>query len=262
MTPLLAAIAIGLVHTLVGPDHYLPFVAIGRARRWALGRTLLLTAGCGLGHVLSSVAVGLVGVAAGSALAGVQAFEGARGQLGGLALLVFGAGYFAWGLWLARRDQPHAHPHLHSNGTLHSHSHQHAEALLHGRRHEHTHQPATLDGSAQITGEPELAPGAAAAASPASWRSLTPWVLFVIFVLGPCEPLVPLFFAAALGGAWLEVGGVVLGYALATVVAMLALVAVLWVGLSPLPLRRLERFGHAAAGMVVMLTGAAVTMGL
>ena len=38
------AAAIGCAHTLLGPDHYLPFVMMGRARNWTLSRTLSLTA--------------------------------------------------------------------------------------------------------------------------------------------------------------------------------------------------------------------------
>ena len=36
----LTAATIGFVHTITGPDHYLPFIVIGRARRWSLARTL------------------------------------------------------------------------------------------------------------------------------------------------------------------------------------------------------------------------------
>ena len=53
------AATIGFVHTVTGPDHYLPFVVIGRARNWRLKRTLGVTVLCGIGHVLGSVALGL-----------------------------------------------------------------------------------------------------------------------------------------------------------------------------------------------------------
>ena len=35
------AATLGLVHTVIGPDHYLPFIVIGRAREWTLRKTLL-----------------------------------------------------------------------------------------------------------------------------------------------------------------------------------------------------------------------------
>jgi hypothetical protein len=62
-----AAATIGLPHALLGPDHYLPFIAMSRARRWSLLKTSLGTLLCGLGHVGSSVALGLVGIALGLA---------------------------------------------------------------------------------------------------------------------------------------------------------------------------------------------------
>ena len=62
------AASIGFVHTVTGPDHYLPFIAIGRARRWSLTRTLSITALCGVGHVLGSVALGSLGIGLGLAL--------------------------------------------------------------------------------------------------------------------------------------------------------------------------------------------------
>ena len=81
-TPAIAALAltagsIGFIHTLMGPDHYLPFVAIAKARSWRLGRTLLFTVICGLGHVLGSVVLGVVGICAGLAVTQMEAFEGA-----------------------------------------------------------------------------------------------------------------------------------------------------------------------------------------
>ncbi|MBU1984854.1 hypothetical protein KJ815_10640, partial [bacterium] len=56
------AATLGFVHTLLGPDHYVPFIAMARARRWSQRRTMLITALCGIGHVSSSVIIGLVGL--------------------------------------------------------------------------------------------------------------------------------------------------------------------------------------------------------
>ena len=49
------AITLGFVHTILGPDHYLPFIVLSEARKWSLRKTMLITFLCGLGHVLSSV---------------------------------------------------------------------------------------------------------------------------------------------------------------------------------------------------------------
>ena len=59
------AASVGFLHTLMGPDHYVPFIVLARARGWGIVRTALVTALCGVGHVLSSMALGLIGIAAG-----------------------------------------------------------------------------------------------------------------------------------------------------------------------------------------------------
>jgi hypothetical protein len=37
------AATIGFVHTVLGPDHYIPFIAMSRARRWTLSKTLFIS---------------------------------------------------------------------------------------------------------------------------------------------------------------------------------------------------------------------------
>ena len=56
------AASISIIHTASGPDHYLPFIVLSRSRRWSMSKTIFLTILCGLGHVLSSVVLGLIGV--------------------------------------------------------------------------------------------------------------------------------------------------------------------------------------------------------
>ena len=45
----LSAAAIAFAHTILGPDHYLPFIAMAKARNWGLAKTLKATMACGLG---------------------------------------------------------------------------------------------------------------------------------------------------------------------------------------------------------------------
>jgi len=58
---LFTAASIAFFHTLMGPDHYLPFIAIAKARGWSLKRTLTLTIICGVGHVVGSFVLGCDG---------------------------------------------------------------------------------------------------------------------------------------------------------------------------------------------------------
>lgn len=43
------AASVGLIHTLIGPDHYLPFIVLAKARNWSVLRTGWITFLCGLG---------------------------------------------------------------------------------------------------------------------------------------------------------------------------------------------------------------------
>jgi hypothetical protein len=95
---LATAASIGFVHTLIGPDHYIPFIAMARAGRWSLGRTMGVTFVCGVGHVVGSVALGALGIALGWAVGGLEWFEGVRGNLAGWLLLGFGLAYTCGGL--------------------------------------------------------------------------------------------------------------------------------------------------------------------
>jgi hypothetical protein len=47
------AASIGFFHTILGTDHYLPFIVMSKARNWSMVRTAVITSLCGLGHVLS-----------------------------------------------------------------------------------------------------------------------------------------------------------------------------------------------------------------
>lgn len=49
------AAATGVVHTLLGPDHYLPLAAVARERRWTVKQTSLAAIGFGVLHCLASV---------------------------------------------------------------------------------------------------------------------------------------------------------------------------------------------------------------
>src|SRR5512136_1371676 len=91
------AASLGLIHTILGPDHYVPFIVIGRARRWTLLKTLWVTFLAGLGHILSSVVLGLAGIALGIAVFKLEAIESFRGDIAAWLLIAFGLFYGVWG---------------------------------------------------------------------------------------------------------------------------------------------------------------------
>ncbi len=226
-----AAATIGLFHTLMGPDHYLPFVVLARARKWSLARTSVITLLCGLGHVASSILLGFVGIAAGVAAKKLGWIESFRGDVAAWLLTAFGLVYFAWGVRRAIRNRPHSHVHLHSDLDEH--------------RHEHTHHAGHA--------HPHAKPGKV---------NLTPWVLFTIFIFGPCEPLIPLMmYPAAAESLWSTamVAGV---FAIVTISTMLTVVLVASFAAGRLPFGRFERYSHALAGATVTLCGVAIHLGL
>jgi sulfite exporter TauE/SafE len=223
------AASIGLVHTLLGPDHYVPFVVLSRARGWSLSKTAGITLLCGLGHVASSVVLGLVGIALGVAVARLEWFEAVRGELAAWLLTVFGLLYMLWGLHRGRRG--HRHIHLHAYGDAHSHDHSHTNA------HRHSHEPAAA-------------------------INLTPWILFTIFVFGPCEPLIPLLMYPAAASSTFGVVLVAAVFGLVTIATMMTIVLLLTFGLTRLPTGGLERWSHALAGAAILMCGVAIHLGL
>jgi nickel/cobalt exporter len=223
------AATIGFVHTVIGPDHYLPFIVMSRARRWSLSKTLFISFLCGLGHVLSSVALGFLGLALGLAVARLEGVESLRGGVAAWLLIGFGLAYLVWGLWRGIKNKPHSHLHAHSVHEQHAHVH------VHQNDHAHVH-------------------------SPAKGVSLTPWILFTIFIFGPCEPLIPLVMYPAAEHNLAGVALVTAAFGLTTISTMLVLIALSSWGLSFLRLGKLERYVHALAGAMILISGLGVQL--
>ncbi|NQT91967.1 MAG: sulfite exporter TauE/SafE family protein, partial [Lentisphaerae bacterium] len=132
------------------------------------------------------------------------------------------------GLHRAIRRRAHEHKHLHEAGDVHTHEHAHI--------HEHAH--AHTEGR----------------------RNLTPWVLFTIFVFGPCEPLIPILMYPAAASS---VSGMVLVaavFAVVTIATMLSVVMLSAWGISFTRLGKFEHFSHAAAGAAICMSGLAIQL--
>jgi hypothetical protein len=81
-----SAAAIAFVHTILGPDHYLPFVAMAKARQWSMSKTLRITLMCGTGHLAGSVTLAALGLKA----VNLGRFERYNHAVAGSAVLVCG----------------------------------------------------------------------------------------------------------------------------------------------------------------------------
>jgi nickel/cobalt exporter len=220
---LVSAVGIGFLHTLIGVDHSLPFIVLGRAHGWSLRRVLGVTALCGLGHVLSSVVLGIVGVTLGWAVADLEWIDGGRGNLAAWLLIVLGLAYAGWSFARQRRSQRHLH--RHADGTVHA--HEYPGAHSHG-----SVSPATV----------------------------TAWGLFVVFVLGPCEPLIPMLMVPAVDVGVAAITLVVLAFGLTTIGTMLLMVTVGYLGLSLPVFRRCEAHAHTIAGLAIAGSGLAIEL--
>lgn len=217
----LTAIGIAFFHTILGPDHYIPFVALSKDRNWSTRKTTLITFFCGVGHVLSSVVLGLVGISFGIAVSTIQGFESFRGEIAGWLLTTFGLFYLIWGLQRAYKKKGHTH--------------------LFGKKHPHVHT--------DISNTKKQTNGSV-------------WILFIIFVFGPCEPLIPIVMYPGMRDKWSEVVSVTIVFSIVTISTMVGLVLLLRHGVKLFQLKKLEVYSHAIAGLTILLCGLAIQMGL
>jgi nickel/cobalt exporter len=217
------AASVAVIHTAIGIDHAVPFVVLSRVQNWSLKRTLIITALCGVGHILSAVVIGFAAVGLGLAVEQLGPLEAVRGKLGLGILVAFGLGYAALGaVRLIRRTHGHRHVHVHEDGTVHE--------------HDHAEQKKKI---------------------------VSTWTLFVVLVFGPCEALVPLLLAPGVTrdyGLLLSVIGVFGGL---TVLTMLVLVTLGVLGTRMVSLEKiggpkLAASSDVLAGLAIAATGVAV----
>ena len=104
------AAAVGALHSLA-PDHWVPFIAVGRARGWSAARTAQVTLLCGFAHVTVSVVLGLVALRLGQGM--LEAFGTRLESVAGILLIGFGLAYGLWGLRRALAGRLHGHTHTH-----------------------------------------------------------------------------------------------------------------------------------------------------
>jgi len=188
-------------------------------------KTLIITISCGIGHVLGSVLLGFIGIGFGLALKQLELFETFRGDLAAWVLTGFGIAYAVWGLRVGLRAKEHTHDHDHQTKGEHQHSHHHLS------KHVHIHGDA---------------------------KSLTPWMLFIIFILGPCEPLIPILMYPAAQGSWELLLLVTLAFGLVTTLTMTTIVWILSKGFVSFSLGKFEPFIHTIAGLLIALSGFAI----
>jgi sulfite exporter TauE/SafE len=222
----ITAISIAFVHTILGPDHYLPFIVLSQARKWNLKKTMVITFLCGVGHVASSVILGLIGIAVGISVTKLISVESFRGNVAAWLFIAFGLVYMIISIRNLIKKRKHTHSHFHLGGEKHVHEHDHHE------EHSHIH-------------EEEMA-------------STTPWILFLIFIFGPCEPLIPLVMYPA---AQHNVSGTItvsLLFSVVTIATMMSIVFAFKLGFNRINLKPIEKYANVIAGAMILFSGLAI----
>ena len=216
------AASLGFIHTLLGPDHYLPFIVLSKARNWNMTKTMWITFISGIGHVGGSVILGITGVALGISLNKLESIESFRGEIVGWMLITFGATYTIFGIYKYIKNGGHHHlPELFIPRKI--------RQIKHQVRHSHERKDDNI--------------------------RLTPWVLFIIFVFGPCEVLIPMLIFPAAEKNTAGIISVSLFFGIATIVTMMLMVYIGHVGFSLMKIKSKEKYMHLVAGLIILISG-------
>jgi len=222
----ITAVSLGFFFFFLGPDDYLPFIVLSQAKGWSVRKTMIITFLCGLGHVLSSVVLGLIGIGIGISVNKLVSVESFRGSIAGWLFIAFGLVYMVISIRNLVKKHRHAHSHFHLGGQKHEHEHDHTE------QHTHIH-------------EEEAVP-------------TTPWILFLIFLFGPCEPLIPILMYPA---AENNIPGAIIVsvlFSVVTIGTMMSIVLAFKLGLSRINLKPIEKYNHLIAGSIIFFSGIAI----
>ena len=83
------------------------------------------------------------------------------------------------------------------------------------------------------------------------------WTMFIVVILGPCEPLIPLIFLGYNYG-YAGVMAVAIVFSIVTIIMMLLQSLLAFRGIQLIKNDVIEKYSHAFAGLVIALTGAFV----
>jgi nickel/cobalt exporter len=223
---LLSALSLGFIHTLLGPDHYLPFIVLSKARKWSRAKTLWITFFSGFGHIAGSVVLGITGVALGITVSRLESIEASRGDITAWLLIIFGLAYTIYGIFNYLKKGHHMHL---------------PKFLIPKSIRAYRHLPTT-----EIEERKE------------DTTKLTPWILFLIFVFGPCEVLIPLLIYPAAEHNTFAVFAVATLFGITTIATMLIAVFLGYTGTSLLKFKQGEKYMHLIAGIIILFMGVGI----
>ncbi|MCW3054198.1 MAG: hypothetical protein JWN14_3368 [Chthonomonadales bacterium] len=219
---LLGTLTIAALHALI-PSHWLAFALVGRAKRWPVRRTLLVTMLAGSGHALLTTVLGLLVASVGKGLQSAIPPQTEHAATSGILILL--GLYFLIstlrGRWSRGSDSAAEEPHDHS--VAHA-GHNHAD-----------HSPDTL---AQRLGSAPSVMG----------------ILVLGMTLSPCLDLLSVYVAAS-SLSWTSLLLIGLLMTITTVAIMTLLVWLALRGLELLRLSWLERNEGLVVGVLLIALG-------
>ncbi len=218
----ITAAIIGITHTVLGPDHYLPFVAVAKSRNWSFKKTIFVTLLCGIGHILSSITISLAGIIFGIAFSNLKVINSLRAEIAAWLLISFGLIYFIWGI---KRCM------VKNSGSI-SHHQKTPHILMHKIEWTDSKQNPRKD--------------------------IIVWILFIIFIFGPCESLIPLLLYPSVQSNFAALLIISTVFMITTIVTMLIIVSAFFYGLNLLKFENFEKYSHAFSGFVIFITGLAI----
>jgi hypothetical protein len=136
-------------------------------------------------------------------------------------MLLFGIVYGIWGLVRAYQNRPHKHFDTVEGGDIYVFEHIHGQGV-----------------------------------KPKERYKVTPWVMFIIFLLGPCEPMIPLLYFPAAQNSWYGMLLLIGVYTFCTLLTMIVMVVLGYYGISVIRTEKLERYMHALGGLTIFICGA------
>ncbi len=220
------AIATAAFHTLI-PDHWLPFVLIGRARGWRARTVAAVSGASALIHTGLSVLLGLIAIRIGREA--MEAVGVTLERVSGALLVVFGLVYAGW----AWKKGGHFHP----GGAM---LHREEEGPACDEREGHSH-PGHLHYHAD--GRLIESTGGRGA-------------LYLALIVGvnPCVLVLPILLAAAKHGA-VAVALVSLAYSATTIALMVGLSVAGVAGIRRFEPPGAARYMEAASGLLIAAVG-------
>ena len=239
ITLIVMGFTVAFLHAAI-PTHWLPFVVAARAQRWDKAKTLAITGVAGAGHVLFTIALGVLVVWGGMAINnwGGKAFP----LIAGGALIALGVFYLVrqirGGTGHRHLFGSHSH-HKHDHHSHDHHSHDHAhEHHAHAHEHEQDSEIATIEERRS------------------QWKS--DWAiiagLFALLTFSPCEAFLPVFLIGAKYG-WFGFAFLSAVLATATVAGMLTFTWLTLLGSQRLHFQALDKYEGMIVGSIFCLLG-------